>query len=166
MTETLRSRIIGLLATDLSKFYSISDVAKRLGVAYSHAHKFIQELAEQGIITIEKVGNVSVCRLNLKEQMTLAHLSMIEYKKTAEWKKKNPQGAKVIEKVEAVKEKVHCVLVKNNNVIIVVPEGERPDMTIFRNRSVINAEQLRKNRDYYKDAVVVHGAEKYWSLLT
>lgn len=167
MAETLRKRIIELLSKDLDKFYSISDIAKKLGVAYSHAHSFVGQLAEQNVIKIQKIGNVSVCRLNLKEQMTLAYLCMIEYKKTSEWKKKNANSEKIMERIEKVKDNVHCVLVKNNKKIILVPESmPKPDMTIFRNRSVITRKQLIENKEFYKDCVILHGAEKYWSLLS
>jgi len=69
---TLRNKIIEFLA-DSTELYSISDIAKKLGCAYSHTYKFIQELAKQEVITIKKVGNVSVCELNMTG-LTLAYL--------------------------------------------------------------------------------------------
>ena len=166
LTETLRTRIIELLSRDLDNFYSISDIAKKLGVAYSHAHLFVKKLVDEKVIGIQKIGNVSVCKLNLSEQITLGYLTLIEYRRTAEWKKKNSHSDKVLEKIEMVKDSVHCILLKGNKKIIVVPEGMgKPDMGVFRNRTVINRTQLNVNKKYYRDAIILHGAEKYWSLI-
>jgi len=166
VTETLKTRIIELLSKDPDTFYSISNIAKQLKAAYSHAHSFVKQLAETDIVTIQKIGNVSIIKLNPKEQTTLAYLSLISYKKSKEWKKKNPQSEKLLKKIERVKDQVHCVLIKGGKTIIVVPEAkEKPDMTLFRNRTVIDRRQLKKNLDYYKDAIILHGAEKYWSLI-
>ncbi len=166
VTETLRIRIIELLSKDLDTFYSISDIAKKLKVAYSHAHSFVQDLAKQNIIEIQKIGNVSVVKLNLKEQMTLAQLTIAEYRKSAEWKKKNPHSEKIMEKIEQVKSRVHCVIMKGGKVIIVVPEGmDRSDFGVFRNRLVVSVGEFRSKK-YYHDGIILHGAEKFWSLIS
>lgn len=166
MTVTLRHRIIELLSRDIHNLFSISDIAKSLGVAYSHAHTFVKALAKEDIIHIKKVGNVSVCSLNLKSQLALAYLALIEARKTAEWKLKNPQSEKITEKIEQVKDSVHSVLIKGNRIIIIVPENiTGVDFSIFRNRTVMNRTHFTKNMHYYKDSVVLHGAEKLWSLI-
>ncbi|MBW2971590.1 hypothetical protein KY359_01010 [Candidatus Woesearchaeota archaeon] len=166
MAATLKYRIIELLSKEVSTLYSISDIAKKLGVAYSHAHTFITKLAQENAVSIQKIGNVSVCRLNLKQPMTLAYLSVIESRKALEWARKNPQSAKILERIEQVKDSVHAVLIKNNRIIIIVPEKiSGVDFSAFRNRSVMNRTHLARNRQYYKDCIVLHGAEKYWSML-
>ncbi len=167
MENTLKARIIELLSKDLDTFYSISDLAKKLSVAYSHAHLFINKLAAEKIVNIQKIGNVSVCRLNLKNQLTLTNLAVIEAKKTSEWLSKNPHAEKIVEKIELVKDSVHSVLLKNNKVILIVPEKiTGVDFSSFRNRTVMNVEHLNKNRHYYKDCVVLYGAEKFWSMIS
>jgi len=166
MAATLKYRIIGLLSKDISKFYSISDLAKNLNVAYSHTHTFIMKLSKEGVINIQKVGNVSVCQLNLKSQLALSYLSVIESKKTLEWTTKNPWSTKIIEKAEELKDNVHAILIKNSKVIIIVPEKiAGVDFSTFRNRIVINKDHLMKNKQYYTDCIILHGAEKFWSLL-
>lgn len=167
MTVTLKYRIIELLSRDHGTLFSISDIAKKLGVAYSHTHGFVKILAKEEVISVQKIGNVSVCRLNLKQQMTLAYLSQIEYKKTAEWARKNPQSKKIMERVEQAKDNVHSVLLKGNKIIIIVPERiTGADFSMFRNRVVLNKTHLMRNRHYYKDCVVLHGAERYWSFMS
>ncbi len=159
---TLRNKIIKFLAYS-DEFNSISDIAKKLECAYSHAHKFVMELSKEGVIKIQKVGNVSVCKLNINEGITLAYLSMISHVAGKKWREKNPQSEKILEKINTVKDKVHCVLVKGSKVIIITEfDG---NFGMFRNRTVINVQQLRKNIEYYKDAVVLYGAECYWGLL-
>lgn len=166
MAGTLKQRIIGLLADNLDKFYSISDISKELKVAYSHAHTFVNQLKSEQVIRIQKIGNASVCKLNMDEQLTLVNLAMMSYKKTLEWKQKDKRYEKLKEKSDMIKDKVHCVLVHNNKIILVVPDGsDKEGLDVFQNRSVINREQLKKNSDFYKNAIILHGAEKYWSLL-
>jgi hypothetical protein len=163
---TLKYRIIELLSTDLSKLYSISDVSKKLGVAYSHAHTFVKKLVAEKVLRVQKIGNVSVCRLDLGSALALAYLSVIESRRAAEWVRKNPQSAKILDKIELVKDNVHCVLIKGSKIIIVVPEKiTGADFSMFKNRTVMNRTHLEKNRHYYKDCVVLHGAEKYWSMM-
>ena len=166
MSITLKYRIIELLSRDPSIFYSISDIAKRLKVAYSHAHTFVKNLVNEKVIKIQKIGNVSVCRLDLTQQQTLAYLSVIESRRTSEWAKKNPQSSKIFERVEQVKDNVHSVLIKNNRIIIIAPERiTGADFSMFRNRTVINSTQLLRNKKLYKDCIILHGAEKFWSFM-
>jgi len=167
MVTTLKHRIIELLSRDPGELYSISDIAKRLGVAYSHAHGFVKTLVSEDVLLIKKIGNVSVCSLNLTAPMTLSLLSIIESRRALEWMKKNPQSAKLMERVEIVKDNVHCVLVKGNRVVLVVPEKIKgAEFSIFKNRVVLNHRQLRRKRKQYNDRIVLHGAEKYWSLMS
>ena len=65
MVESLEIRIVELLGADLDSLFSIADIAKKLGVAYSHAHLFVNRLVKQDVITTQKVGKTIVCRLNL-----------------------------------------------------------------------------------------------------
>ncbi len=167
MTVILKYRIIEYLSRDLGGLYSISDVGKSLGVAYSHAHSSIKQLVRDDVITIQKIGNVSVCRLNLKSPMALSLLSINSSRKASEWMKKNPQSSKIIEKIAVVSDNVHCVLVKGSNIILIIPEKIKgADFSMFRNRTVINKHQLLRKKKYYSDAVVLHGAEKYWSFMS
>jgi hypothetical protein len=166
MAVTLKYRIVELLSRDVSTLFSISDIAKKLGVAYSHAHTFVNRLVKEDVISVKKIGNVSVCSLNLKSQLTLSYLSLIESRRTLEWARKNPQSAKIFEKIEKVKDNVHSVLVKNNKIILIVPEKiSGVDFSLFRNRVVMNRAHLAKNRHYYKDSIILHGAEKFWSFV-
>jgi DNA-binding Lrp family transcriptional regulator len=165
MSVTLKHRIIELLSQD-TRHNSISDISKKLKVAYSHAHSFVKQLVKENIIRTEKIGNVLVCSLNLSEPLTVTYLSFMEAGRAAEWKRKNPHSAKIMEKIELVKDNVHAVLIRNNNVILLVPERiTGVDFTMFRNRTVITRTQLKKKKAYYKDCIILYGAEKYWSLL-
>jgi len=167
MAVTLKYRIIELLSRDLSTLYSIADIAKKLGVAYSHAHTFVNKLVKENVISIKKIGNVSVCSLNLSSQLGLSYLSVIESRRALEWIKKNPQSEKIIEKIEQVKDNVHSVLIKGNKVILIVPEKiTGVDFSMFRNRTVMNRIHLAKNKHYYKDSIILHGSEKFWNLMS
>jgi len=165
MPETLKNRIIELLSKDITEFYSISDIAKKLDVAYSHAYLFVSRLSKEDVVKIKKIGNVSICSLNLKSQITTSYLSLIESKKAHEWMIKNPQSEKILERIDKVKDSIHAALVKNNNIILIVPEKiANADFSVFRNRTVLTYAQFLKNMKYYKDCIILYGAEKFWNL--
>jgi hypothetical protein len=165
MPPTLKHRIIELLSRDASP-KSISDIARRLEVAYSHAHSFTRQLISEDIVRTQKIGNVLVCSLNLKEPLTCSYLALIESERALGWKRKNPHFAKTLEKIDVVKDNVHAVLVKNNSIILVVPEHvSGADFSMFKNRTILTAYQLSKKREYYRECVILHGAEKFWSLM-
>jgi hypothetical protein len=165
MAETLKYRIIEVLAGDNNKLHSISDLSKRLNAAYSHTHSFIKALEKENVVSIEKIGNVSVCRLNLKNPVTSSYLSLSESRRAAEWLSKNPHAKKIIERIEKVKDSIHAALVKNNKVILIVPEKiSGVDFSMFRNRTVITARELNKKIKMFDEPVILYGAEKYWSI--
>lgn len=166
MPPTLKYRIIEFLSKETSP-NSISDIARKLKVAYSHAHSFIKQLIKENVIHTSKIGNVLVCTLNLKEPLTISYLAMIEAKRAVEWKKKNPHSNKIMDKIELIKENVHSVLIRNNKIIIITPTNiSNVDFSMFKNRLVMNRNQLLKKNNQCKDCVILYGAEKYWSLLT
>lgn len=165
MTVTLKYRILDLLSKDTDALFSISDIAKKLGVAYSHAHFFIAKLMEEDVIKVQKIGNVSVCRLNLKQPLTLSYLSVIESRRALDWIRKNPHSDKIITHIGSVKDECHSVLIKNKHIIVIAPHRS-DSFKMFRNRSVIAPDELRRRRKQFSDCIILHGAEKYWSLLS
>lgn len=166
MAVTLKYRIIELLSRDISKLHSISDIAKKLGVAYSHTHSFVIQLVKENVIDIQKIGNVSVCKLNLKSAMTRSYLSLIESRRTLDWMKKNPQASKTLDKLEIVKDSIHAAIIKGNRIILIVPEKIKgADFSMFRNRTIMSMEHLKQNKHYYTDCVILHGAEKFWGMI-
>lgn len=163
MTTLLKYRIIELLSDDLDSLYSISDIAKKLGVAYSHAHLFIKKLDDEGVIKIKKVGNTSVCILN-PSNLTLAYLSQLSYQKTQKFS--HPHLERLYEKINLVKDHIHSIIICGNKLIIIAPEKiGGVDFSIFKNRTVINQFQFLANKNYYKNCHIIHGAEKYWSFM-
>lgn len=166
MAVTLKERLLSKLADDPGQLYSINDLAKALNAAYSHTHLFVQQLAKDHIINIQKVGNVSIVKLNPRERQTLAILALLSYQKTAEWRQKDARSEKIMERLAVVTDHIHCALVKSNKIIIVIPEHiSGADFGVFQNRSVLTAAEFVKNKSYYQDAIIAHGAEKYWEII-
>ena len=166
MNLTLKFRIIEVLSKDVSALYSISDIAKILNVAYSHTHNFIIQLKKEDCITIKKIGNVSVCILKLTSPTTIAYLSIIESKKALAWSKKNPQSKKIFSNIRQMQDNVHSVLIKNKRIILIIPENlSGVNFSIFKNRIILTKSKLKEKQHYYKDAIILHGAEKFWSFM-
>lgn len=168
MLKNIKPRILELLSKDLDSLKTISDIAKELKVAYSHAHKFIAELEFENIIKTQNIGNAKICRLNLKNPLTLSHLALLESKKTSDWIKKDKRADKILERVEQIKDSVHSIILINNKFIIIVPEKIKDaDFRIFKNRKVINQREMKKDIQFYKHkGMIIHGSEKFWSLIS
>ena len=166
MADNVEKRIIGLLRDNPDTIFSISTIAKRLNIAYSHSHKFVKKLSAKGILKQQKIGNTIICTLNLKNTLTLARLAELEYEQTSKWIEKNPKAEKIFEKIEVVKDDVHSILIHGNKIILLIPEKiTNSDFSLFRNRTVMTRNQMIKNKSYYKNAVILYGAEAYISLI-
>ena len=175
MTGTLRERIIAHLGRDLNRLYSISDIAKALGAAYSHCNKFIRELAEDNIIKLIKISNSLICTLNLKEPLTIANLALIEYQNYNVWKKnKNnkPKAAKLNLFLNRVKDhmiQIDSLIISKTNILILVNEIDGKLKNEIDKANLGISYMLIDRSNFYKmqenilnDHVVAYGAEKFW----
>ena len=79
MADNLSDRIISLLSKETDELLSISDISKRLGVAYSHAHGFVSDLLREGILESKRVGRTIICRLDRRNPLTIAALTRVSY---------------------------------------------------------------------------------------
>ncbi|MBT7366949.1 hypothetical protein HN814_01975 [Candidatus Woesearchaeota archaeon] len=172
LTRTLRFRIIELLASELDELITISEISKRLKVAYSHAHKFVQEMNAEGVLKIKKLGRVSVVQLNFEDQAIFGYLALIEYNKTKKWLNENPWAQRIYDKIKTksglsdLTDDIHCILYYKNKIIIVKPKKILDfDFKTFKLRDVITIDELKQNREKYRGVIILHGAEKYWKLL-
>lgn len=72
-------KTIEFFKQDLFKTYSILEIMKSLHKrSYSGVFNIIKKLEKLGMIKIEKKGQANICSLNLKNNLTLAYLSLTE----------------------------------------------------------------------------------------
>ena len=90
-------KIIDLLAKDISKKFTINEIAKATKEYYSFVHKTIGKLTKDGVITKTKAGKAFLCSLNLDNERTLTMLQLSEIGKKADIFKKNKELRLVLE---------------------------------------------------------------------
>jgi hypothetical protein len=173
MDDTLRMRIVGLLSKDINKLYSISEISKLLGSAYSHSNSFVNELAKEKVIKIIKIANANICTLNLKENLTFGYLLLHEYSLLKEWVTHNQQkSAKINLFVSRLKEKkiaIDSVFVSKSNVFIIVQNVSAElskDIVkeqVGLNYVVIDRSKFIENQSQFLlDRTIFYGAERFW----
>lgn len=76
----LELKIVGLLAKDAEKRFTINEIAKTLDEYYSFVHRTVNRLSKDGVIVKDKVGRAYLCSLNLENEKsaTLVQLGEIE----------------------------------------------------------------------------------------
>ena len=155
-------KIVELLSQN--KLFSITKVAKDLGLAYSHAHLLINRLNKQGIIKKQNIGKTIICELDYLHPLTILTLAKNSYKVTQEFIKKDKRSEKLYEKIQRIKEDVEIVLLQNHKIILVTEKEKK--FKEFKNRKIITITNFKKNKNFYEKAIILYGAEKYWSVLT
>lgn len=72
-------RILELLSRNLFRRYSIREIMIALKKkSYSGVFNIIARLHEAGIIKIEKIGHSSICSLDIRSPVAVAHLALLE----------------------------------------------------------------------------------------
>ena len=175
MAETLRLKIVELLSRGINRLYSISEIAKHLKAAYSHCNTFVRELEKENVIKIIRIANAHICTLNLNENLTLAYLTLIEYRKAKEWKEKNkPRAGKIGLFVSRLKEKgiVIDTLFVDDSVYIVIPKLEPETARQIDNEKLglgyvlLDREKFTENQDHFiRKHFILYGAERFWELV-
>ncbi len=171
MTKTLRERIVAFLGRDINRLFSISDISKNLGAAYSHCNKFIREMESEGILRMIKIANSHIITLNLSEPLTISMLCTLEYHKLKNWKVKNkPKSAKLnlfLNRIENIN--IESIFVSKTNIIILVKKIDNTINAEINNHNlglsyvIIDKDKFVQEQDaFLKDHVVFYGAERFW----
>jgi len=66
-------KIVRLFSGDVSIEFTILDVSKKSGLSYNAAHRTVQELVRRGILSVRKIGPVSLVSL-LKNSSSYGYL--------------------------------------------------------------------------------------------
>ena len=158
---TAQQRILTLLAQERQELNSISDIAKKLKIAYSHAHRYVKLLQHKNVITIKKVGGALICSLNRSEPLTRALLAQRSYEHAQAWRKHNPHSEKIMQRVHELRAQLRIVAMHNKRVLIVPAENAQTSLLErFHNRKLLSQQEIHD--PYYKDVVILYGAEHYW----
>ena len=90
-------KIMKLFRMNLDKDFSILEISKKLHIGYRPAYNHIQELKQQKLINLKKVGSSSQCALNLKNELCRNFLEVIDITRKEALFEKNNKLKNVIE---------------------------------------------------------------------
>ena len=93
----LELKIVGLLAKDLEKKFTINEIAKNLGEFYSFVHRTVNKLTKDGVLVKNIVGKSHLCSLNLKNEKTSALMQLSEIEKRDEFYSANKELKLILE---------------------------------------------------------------------
>jgi hypothetical protein len=174
VAETLKYKIIELLMNNLNEILTITDISKKLKSAYSHAHKFTKELAQENVIQIKKIGRSSAIFLNFSEKTTLAYLILTEYKKRNLWLKKNKWALRVVKKCDDLEKEYLCGIYLKSKVIFIqksitqthsqnsnLIKSKKPKKS-FKHQEIIFSDQIHLKPEL-NEGIILFGAENYWT---
>lgn len=94
--ETLL-KIMKLFRKNLDKGLTILEISKKLTIGYRPAYNHINEMFDEGIITIEEVGKAKQCFLNLKSEKSRHILGEVDLLRKEKLYKKETKLKKVLE---------------------------------------------------------------------
>lgn len=78
---TLELKVVGLLARDIEKRFTINEIAGALGQHYSFVHRVVNRLSEDGVIIKTKAGKAYLCSMDIKNEKTRALIQLNEIEK-------------------------------------------------------------------------------------
>lgn len=75
MNTSFVVKIIKLYSADISLAFTILEISKKSRLSYNAAHRTVQELTKQGILSIKKIGPVSQVSL-VKNPVSYSYLML------------------------------------------------------------------------------------------
>jgi len=161
--------ILELFSEDIAAFYSINQIAKRLGKKYPYLNKRVSSLLEQGILKKSVLGNTYLCSLNLASDSAIAMLSMVEIERREKAAARDRSLRQLIEQIKSEKrEGLVCAVISGSRLIYVCQERlSLPKLTGFASSSVDKAGFLDMlcSSGVIKEHTILYGFEGYFRLV-
>jgi len=176
----LEQEIISLYSKDISSFYSINQIANRLGKKYPYINKKVSALIKNKIFKKTIIGRAYLCSLNLENDETIYLLILNEIRKKKTELELEPNLQKVLEYINKAKRIINLELVIKNKqrIIFVLPttkEKEQFEKAIVKEvmqgyRIAIQTKedflkQLLKDKELQGKHVLLYGYEKYYEYI-
>jgi predicted nucleotidyltransferase len=71
--------IIELFRKDIFAEFSIREIMKKINTkSYSWTHNAVNKLHREEIVTIKRIGQSKLCKINLESQLSISYLSLLE----------------------------------------------------------------------------------------
>ncbi|PLW79784.1 hypothetical protein C0585_05890 [Candidatus Woesearchaeota archaeon] len=163
----LDQKIIQVFNKDLTKFYSINSIAKKLNKAYPHINQKVNALIDEGIIKKQVFGKSYICSMNLESDLAIAYLTIDEIQN----KQKNTKtlSKKIIDNIKDIDAK--CVFLYQKK-IYAVSETSTKSSDIKTEKSIplhfIDEEKFKEmiiKTDFLTNHAIIQNFEYYFSTL-
>jgi DNA-binding Lrp family transcriptional regulator len=137
--------ILELFSQRLLAYYSINQIAKKLGKKYPYVNKRVGYLVELGILRKSVIGSSHLISVNLSSDKCVMLLSMVEVEKRDRAIERQNKLQKVLALLDEEKRlrNIYCALVSSNKLIVVTDE-------VARKRSVGGIDSLFVTREQFR----------------
>ncbi|MEM4397307.1 MAG: hypothetical protein QW757_01625 [Candidatus Woesearchaeota archaeon] len=111
----LEKDIIEIFNRDISSFYTINQISKKLNKAYPYINNKVNSLIKEGILTKIVAGKSYLCTINLDSEKAIALLTLNEAEKK-EKEIKNKKIKNIISEIKEIKNKfsIYTILYYNS----------------------------------------------------
>lgn len=157
---TVELDIIRLYDTNLRRFYTINAIAAALAKAYPFIHRKVRHLIDMGILKSVFVGKSHCITINLRSRRAVLYLTELELEKRSKLSADIQGLAKQLEQdgTLAIETAVY-----GNGKVYVIGSGTYPGTTTVSPEEFKN---LLLTTELFKDHVVLHGYERFFTYLT
>ncbi|MFH1770579.1 MAG: hypothetical protein ABH828_03405 [archaeon] len=169
----LEIEIIELFRKDITRLLTINQIAKELRKAYPYIHKKVTSFIEKEIFNKFKLGNSTLCSINLQSEEAIVLLTINELKQKKELLKKNKELELKIEKLkEASKEVPIQTVLKVKNKLFIITENQFYKKTLHNEFSTANImtkqefqQKILKDYSQIQDHILLYHNEKYYEIM-
>ncbi len=156
---TLELAIIRLYDSNLRGFYTINQIATKLGKAYPYVHRKVTHLLGIGVLRSTRVGTSHCICLNLKSRRAVLYLTELELEKRSKLPEQLTSLAKQLETdgTLAIETAVY-----GNGTAYIISDTSFPGTT---NITPARFKELLLTTTLFSDHVVLHGYERFFAHL-
>ncbi|MFC1734175.1 hypothetical protein ACFL6I_28055 [candidate division KSB1 bacterium] len=169
-----REKILLYLAKNLNKNLTVNKIATDLKLFYSLVHKTIKDLEKQEILTIEKIGNYNLLKLDLNEHRTVLELALLSHKLKEQQEKEGKISNQTDRFIKKVSKEVISVILADK--VYVVAINLSTNLEIASNTADFEVsliqygdfeEKLSDNEfsNNLLNGIILHGYENFWRMI-
>jgi DNA-binding Lrp family transcriptional regulator len=165
--------IIELFSENVAAFYSINQIAKRLGKKYPYVNKRVSSLLQQGVLRKSVLGNTYLCSVNLACDSAVALLSMVEIGKRDEAAAKSEALRKLVDGTKGGKRgpDLICAMVCGKR-LISVSSASQDKRTLLSLRGLVSVGvdketflKMLRSEGVVRDHIILYGFERYFEMV-
>lgn len=166
--------IIELFSEDIAAFYSINQIAKRLGKKYPYINRRVSFLIDQGILRKSVLGNTYLCSVNLGNDTTIAMLSLVEIERRNVAAQKQASLSRLSDEIKGSRgyAGLVCLILSKERVISVYDTKKQAAAGTVKIKGLVGVSidrqeflELLCSGGITKDHIILYGFERYFEMV-